>query len=248
MRPRLIERANSRDVTRLTTFVQTAGSIDLVELRSEYEELVATAPRRHEHGLRYLVDHSGITSSASFSNRLEEHLAVAIFRERSFAFGEESMSIVDYQVPLKSRRSDEGVGKIDLLGLHQNGALQVIELKITPQNARSPETPLRAIIESLAYAAILEANLAEIISEIREAGHETVSVRPEVMVAAPTAYWDRIERSAPGWHPQLRTFMAGLGSELSVNVRLVDLGSVSVEPGLDGEPPVLIGGLDVWVM
>ena len=48
-----------------------------------------------------------------------------------------------------------GVGKVDLLGLLSTGECCVLELKA----ASGSDTPLKAMLEALGYAAIVEANL-----------------------------------------------------------------------------------------
>ena len=75
-----------------------------------------------------------------------------------------SIELLDYQVPLKARRSDAGVGKIDIFGLNDSAIPVVIELKVLGKG--TPDTPLRALLEGLAYAAIVEANESAFRSEI----------------------------------------------------------------------------------
>jgi hypothetical protein len=73
----------------------------------------------------------GVTSSGGASNRSEEHLAGGLFLrgELSLPNGE-AWTLLDYQFPLKSVLADAGIGKIDLLGLHKDGTLAVVELKV----------------------------------------------------------------------------------------------------------------------
>ena len=64
---------------------------------------------------------------------------------------------LDYQVPLKAKRADYGIGKVDLLGVTDRGRLIVVELKY-PRSGRG-DSPAQALMAGLRYAAIVEANL-----------------------------------------------------------------------------------------
>src|SRR5580704_12560497 len=108
----------------------------------------SNAPRRAQG--YFSTSRSGVTSSGGFTNRIEEHLAVALWCRAELALPNgELLRLLDYQTPLKSVRADNGIGKIDLLGLHADGALAVVELKVE-QNA---EDRRFALLEGLIYAA-----------------------------------------------------------------------------------------------
>lgn len=82
--------------------------------------------------------------------RKEERLAIQLFhkyreREDLSEFGR----ILDYQVPLKVKRSDFA-GKIDLISV-KKGKLRVLELKVE----NSDETMLRCALESYTYSRVL---------------------------------------------------------------------------------------------
>lgn len=76
------------------------------------------------------------------SNRREEILAIELYKACPF--------VVDYQVPLKSKRTDIA-GKIDLM-LQKNDALFLSELKAE----KSEESLLRAVLEVETYWRILD--------------------------------------------------------------------------------------------
>lgn len=90
----------------------------------------------------YKVDsHNGVPDN-SLSNREEELIAMAIFRQRKVnGLGE----ILDYQTPLKNKREDRA-GKIDLLSFDGN-YLRILELK----EPDSKETMLRCVLEGCTY-------------------------------------------------------------------------------------------------
>jgi hypothetical protein len=157
-----------------------------------YLKQVVTAPRRTRG---YFVGHDGTTPSQGKSNRSEEHLAMALFRAGQVTLPDgERLRWLDYQFPLKAKRGDRGIGKIDLLGLTDEGCLCVVELK----TARSVEDPRIALLEGLAYAAIVEANLERIAVEgERACGHGICRTRPRLMLLAPAAFWANARRR---WH------------------------------------------------
>jgi len=80
-------------------------------------------------------------------------LAVALAKEKRLEIaGDRTIRILDYQVPLKAAQFDKGIGKIDLSGCGPDGRLEVIELKVGRSAGVVGETPLRALLEGLAYA------------------------------------------------------------------------------------------------
>ena len=96
----------------------------------------------------YNVNHTGKTKNES-SNRLEERIALDLFnRKDHLSFGE----IIDYQIPLKSKQTDKGIGKIDLLAYDRSKkVLTLLELK----RPDSEETLLRALLEIYTYSKIV---------------------------------------------------------------------------------------------
>lgn len=101
----------------------------------------------------YNANHMGETEKDN-SNRLEERIALELFnRKDCFSFGK----IIDYQVPLKCKQSDKGIGKIDLLAYDDSKkVLTLLELK----KPDSDETLLRAVLEVYTYSKLVcEKNL-----------------------------------------------------------------------------------------
>lgn len=90
----------------------------------------------------YTVTHDGKTNPRS--TRDEEKLAIGLQGKDLAHLGK----VIQYQVPLKSRRSDEGVGKIDLVSLSpKHDRLYIIELKAKDNR----EGLLRAVLEIATY-------------------------------------------------------------------------------------------------
>ena len=70
--------------------------------------------------------------------------------------------VVAYQVPLKARRSDP-VGKVDGVALLGDGRCCLVELKAPSGRG---DSPLRALLEVLSYAAVIDANRAAFDKEL----------------------------------------------------------------------------------
>jgi hypothetical protein len=152
----LVTQSQEKDVTAVSRFARAAREITGVQLAEWYRLELGSAPKRADHDKLYFVGHDRIPGTGDFTNRGEEHLAIALFNEYRPPNaglplpGGEPHAILDYQFPLKARQSDRGcVGKIDLLGAFPSGRLCIIELKRISEG--TPETPLRALLEGLAY-------------------------------------------------------------------------------------------------
>ena len=162
---------------------------------SAYHRVRESAPHRHMRDKRYFVGHSGKTSSGGSSNRREEHLAVALWNASQEGAplilpDGRQLNLLDYQLPLKAKRDDVGVGKVDLFSVIDGAQSCVIELKIQPSGTGYGDTPLRGFLEALAYCAIVEANAADIAMEASENFHlKLTGNRPTLIVMAPEEYW-----------------------------------------------------------
>ena len=249
----LIDLYNAREVNRIAEFAACAKQLDIDDLRDEYRELVRSAPRRHQRKKSYLKGRTGITGSGSRSNRQEEHLAVAIYN----AYGADnpltlpggrSLTILDYQTPLKARRDDRGVGKVDLFGVLDGHVPSVIELKVSGSGNTTGDTPLRALLEGFAYCAIVEANCADIAGEAADMyGLRFSTLRPVLIVMAPEDYWmDYLSRPRAGnWYPAVRGLADRLGDAMTMEIYLLALMDAEFQMGLQGKPPRLKGALSI---
>lgn len=220
---------------RLPKAERTALVLDPAALARGYHRLRETAPHR---GQGYLSkNRTGVTASGDASNRIEEHLAVALFNRGALMLPEESLALVDYQFPLKAVRADGGVGKIDLLGLRHDGTLAIFELKV----ADSAEDRRIALLEGLIYAAIVEANIDTIAKEFRESrGQEIGGGRPHIVIAAPPGYWsnDRLFPDLGAFHQLVRETAVAVETQiLTCSVDDAD----DLELGLNGRPPRVRG-------
>ena len=92
---------------------------------------------------------------------------MALFNAGSLVLPDASkIRMIDYQTPLKARRGDR-TGKIDGAGLLPDKSLCLMELK-APKKGYG-DSPLRALLESIAYAAVVEENHAQFVEELTRA-------------------------------------------------------------------------------
>lgn len=166
----LVALYSTPEVNRITDFASTTARLSVEELVIQYTDLRDTAPCRHHRKKRYFEGRHGITGSGQQSNRREEHLAVALrnafSRDRPTQLDNgQTLTLLDYQTPLKARRDNKGIGKVDLFGVIDGTLPCVIELKVPTTNGGVSDTPLRAFLEALAYCAVIEANSADISAE-----------------------------------------------------------------------------------
>lgn len=217
--------------------------VDIVRanLFDEYERLRGCAPRRSERGKRYFVGHAGVISSpddADKSNRKEEHLAIALrnLKGRWPHSGGGWFRLLDYQVPLKARRSDKRIGKVDLLGVTDRGRLMVIELKVKPRsNGNRGDTPLLALMEGLRYAAVVEANRRVIADEAADRFKMNITDEPPIVqILAPRDWWkgwfelsDPTRRDTGEWEPTFARLTTDIEEgRLGVSVECVALDDI----------------------
>ncbi|MBF0634186.1 MAG: hypothetical protein HQK85_06000 [Nitrospinae bacterium] len=216
-------------------------SLDMADLKGSYERIMKGAPRRHNRDKRYFIDgHDGVPSTKGGTNRNEEHLAIALWNR--FGPGKTpitlpdgiSLTLLDYQFPLKERQDDKGVGKVDLFGVTSAGQAWVIELK---QGANRTDTPSAALLQALGYAAMVQANMDDIGSEPK--GKPIRESIPAVCVMAPEGYWY-------GQTAELAELNRQVEAELDVPVRFV---AIKMSPdalilGLNGNKPRLNGDIE----
>lgn len=155
-----------------------------------------------------------------------------------------TLDILDYQTPLKARRSDKGVGKVDLFGLVDDCRLTVIELKVRPTNNGYGDTPLRAYLEALAYCAIVEANASDIASEASTRFGRSIEDRPPALVVmAPRDYWvGYAEHPKAGeWWTNLKALVSEIDNLLRLETHFLALRNATFQMGSKGQNPLLTG-------
>jgi len=220
------------------------ASVNVDQLAVEYGKLRENAPRRGDRDKRYFVGHTGIPSSETSSTRREEHFAMALRnlkcrwprRDGGWHF------FLDYQVPLKAKRADRGIGKIDLFGLTDRGRVLVVELKYS--TGSRGDSPLHALMEGLRYAAIVEANLCPIAAEIRgnfRCKRVDAVAPPIVHLLGPIPWWRSwFETAAAGnWAPAFARLAVEVEKRIRVTVECMATGDSDLLLGGNGRPPSL---------
>ena len=167
------------------------------DLLLRFEQQRKAAPCRGLHR-SYFVGHTGKTTSGALTNRREEHLAIAIwsaYRESGFALPDGTVLFpIDYQLPLKSHRDEAnaGLGKIELFCVDSEGEPWICEVKIHSVLNGRVDTPLKALLEALAYCATLDADMRYLSRESddkkRMLLHAVSPTRPNLLILAPAEY------------------------------------------------------------
>ena len=162
--------------------------------------------------------------------------------------------LLDYQFPLKARQLDKDIGKVDLLGVTDQGRLMVIELKVKPKGeSNRGDSPAAALIQGLRYAAIVEANLNVIAAEVESCPGDRfkdvtiVEEPPIVQILAPKSWWrgwldlGASTRKASGrWEPEFSKLTRDVEKRLGVTVECVALDKpADITYGPDGNTPQL---------
>ena len=215
-----------------TGFAKDIAALDQNDLHDEYEKLVHSAPRRSDKNKAYFFEHAG-KESAEHSNRREEILAKALWKlNLSWPHpGGGGFRLLDYQFPLKAQQSDKGIGKVDLLGVTDQGRLMVVELKVKPADGSRGETPMKALMEGLRYAAIVMANQDAIAQEAKVRFNEEISAEPPlVQILAPKSWWeawlnlcDSTRRAAGNWEAEFAQLLRDIEKKVCVAVECIAL-------------------------
>ena len=239
-----------------TALAKDISEVDRDALSREYEKLRRCAPRRSNQNKRYFVRHDGKLPTAARSNRDEEHLAIALWNLNKCwpRLDDGRFRLLDYQLPLKARRSDKGIGKVDLLGVTDQGRLMVIELKVKPRGeSNRGDSPAAALIQGLRYAAIVEANLNVIAAEVESCLGDRfndvtiLEESPIVQILAPKSWWrgwlelSTLTRNASGrWEPEFSKLTRDVEKRLGVTVECMALDKLAdITDGPDGHTPQL---------
>ncbi|MGO9083677.1 MAG: hypothetical protein ACLQBK_00485 [Candidatus Sulfotelmatobacter sp.] len=244
----------SPDVNLFASLAKAASSLSETELQLQFGQQAKNAPLRGEYRDKpYFKGHTGKTTSGLSTNRREEHLAIALwraYRDAGFALPDGKVLFpVDYQVPLKSHLDEPnaGLGKVDLLSVDAEGEPWICELKVHSTGKKSAETPLKALLEALAYCATLDADLRNLSREsddkMRMLLHSFSPMRPNLLIMAPTEYWalcDHAKFRDP-WREPLQALSRQIEVALKIKVRFVRMDNCLWQMNENTRMPSLIG-------
>ncbi len=243
----LIELFRSAEVNSFGSFGVAASVLSEDELASRFERERKAAPYRGLHR-SYFVGHTGRTTSGAPTNRREEQLAIALwlaYQASGFALPDGSFLFpIDYQLPLKSHRdqANAGLGKIDLFCADSGGEPWICELKVHSVRDGRVETPLKGLLEALAYCATLDADMRLLSRESddkkRMLLHVVSPERPNLMVLAPAEYWKccNVAGTPYSWAEPLQAVSRRIEEALKLRVRFVRMDNCRWEMTSSGEP------------
>ncbi len=123
----------------------------------------------------------------------------------------------------------------------------VIELKAE----KGKDTPLYALIEGLAYCAIVEANMRAFRAEVYGKFHFGLdAIKPSLLLLAPEGYWRKFINSSVGaagsWVAPFTDRLAEIERDLGIKVLCAKMeGPLAFRMGLNGEPPTLGEGFTI---
>ncbi|MXX06726.1 MAG: hypothetical protein F4Z71_08200 [Gammaproteobacteria bacterium] len=129
---------------------------------------------------------------------------------------------------------------MDLLGVTTDGRLAIIELKVKPRNGARGDAPVYALMEGLRYAAVVQANMVAIRTEVKDGfGIEISDRAPIVQILAPEDWWSgwrdmhqSTRLKAGNWESCFADLASRLEGRLGVTVEcasLTDLGLTDIK-------------------
>ncbi len=252
----LVELASERDVRRGTGFRKVAERLSGDTLKRDFEAERSAAPRRAAAGKRFLRRSPGKAPEGQKAGKDPEHLgraltAFANVESEGLTLPDEgSVRWIDWQITLREpptagAGSDDQkkIPKVDLLGLGPDDRLVVAALKVLVPDApraATGDTPLRALIEALAAAAIVAANHDAIAAEILEATGAAASSEPPVVILLGTRrYWElcrkREAQKGAAWISQLERLSREIREAFGVEVLYLTI-ELEGNPGWDYTP------------
>lgn len=145
-------------------------------------------------------NHNRIEIDLENSNREEENFAKRINRLEFNHLGK----ILDFQVPLKNKKGDKGVGKIDLLSFNEaENTLYLVEFK----HGNNQETLLRALLEGYTYSKIVDSAK---LSQDFGLGENPPIVKPAVLVTPWCRALSELLEMESGSRPNLKALAKAL--------------------------------------
>jgi hypothetical protein len=263
----LLERAASTDVRNAKGFKAVAASLNGEILADEFAAERESAPRRAASGRKHLVAANRKLAAERKPARDSEHLSIALATRTAeggapLALPEAgSFAALHAGVVLKSGQPDEALGAddpnwgaepIDLLGLGPDGRLAVAVVRwLAPSATRvqTGDTPLRALLEGLAWVAGVEANRESLSAELAEKTSEAISPAPPALLIIGSFRWWELSRKreaqkGAAWIKEIERLSREIGAKLDIPVRFLTLRSPG-DPGfshetgaprLDGDP------------
>ena len=238
----LVDLSVDKEVKKAAGFRAAAVDLTGESLEGHYQVELANAPRRGDAGREYFVAYNSRLASGRKNGRDDEHFALALAEycrtnQAKLALAEEGGEIefVHAQIPLKSGAEDKakgdadpnkGVGKIELLGIGPEDRLVVTQVKYLAPSAgrgRTGDTPLRALLQGLANAAVANANSVSLGKEVAEqVGRPPVDEPPILLLLGSPRYWElcrkREAQKGAAWIKELERLAREIEEQIGVTV------------------------------
>jgi len=226
----LIKKMRPKEAKNETEFLSSLKNAPIDRLVELYNEIGSRSPTRKS---KYLFQRVGSTKPGTKNGITEDRLAIGLWRKfktpaaMSVTQGQ-LIEMLDYQVPLRSARTDNGFGEIDLLGLINKKRLAILELK-----AVGGDAPAAAVFQALVYSALLEPNLDCINEELEQKNYEKVQRRrPDIIVIARSDYWHFYHHRVRNWLPEVTDKLCKIAQSLSIHIQFIELEIAAPEPEL----------------
>jgi hypothetical protein len=238
----LVELSGNQEVRKAAGFRVAAAELTGEALGAHYQQEAEVAPHRHDAGKKYLVAYNSRLAGSRKPRRDAEHLCLALVEHcrrtgEPLALPEDAGSVdfVHAQIPVKSAAADKSLGSqdpnagllpIDLLGIGPEDRMVVARVKYVPSSGGrtgTGETPLRALLEGLAAAAVASANRAALAQEVAEkSGRQLAEGPPLLVLLGSPRYWELCRRreaqKGAAWIHQLERLAKEIEESFGVGV------------------------------
>jgi hypothetical protein len=254
----LIERAGGREVRQAKGFREAAAALTGEIIAAEYAQEKAGAPVRGEAGKKHLQAPNKRLAGERKPSRDSEHAALGLVNRKDAGSvpmilpeDEGTFEPLHAGVVLKSAPADKaagaadpnfGIDKIDLAGVGPEDRLTLVTLRfLAPSATRvgTGDTPLRALLESLAHAAVAEANREAVVGELAARTERTIADGPPIVaLLGSQKYWElcrkREAQRGAAWIRELERLATEIEAACGVSIRYWAL-RVQGDPGWDYE-------------
>jgi len=201
-------------------------------------KLIPEIPRKQSYYIRGHEKLATLAKGNTPNKYYTEKLEAKRFYGRNLA---DIGKIIDFETPLKGKKTDKGVGKIDLLAYNEGKnppVLTLLEYKVND----TPETLLRCVLEIYTYLnQVNKKRLAEDFSESPNEGFPISKFKVDKNSEVKAAVFVH-KGSLPDKH-----FRMGENTHIRKLMRELQVGFVSIDAEFDGENLVKIESVKVKV-
>jgi hypothetical protein len=266
----LVERARDPRVRQARGFREAAAELDGATLAAEFEAEREGAPRRSEAKKKHLVQANQRLAAERHPDRDAEHAALALVARREkggtpLRLPEEEgffealhAGIVLKSAPADAKLGQEdpnfGIDRLDLVGIGPSDRLALVLMRfVAPSSTRvgTGETPLRALLEGLAHAAVAVANQGALAAELAARTERKVAdAPPYLFLLGSPRYWElcrkREAQRGAAWIQQMERLAREFEEQTGIGIRYLSLklqgdpgwSYAEGRPGFDAEPRI----------